>query len=313
MIHSNAAASVDGNPEVRVSMKLPAGAAGDWSSFQREVVVRGRRIVYLDVGAHERTCVLIHGLAASFDYWLENIPALSATHRVIALDLPGFGRSEDPAKHGFDHQLPVFDEFLAELGLGNVDVIGHSMGTLVGCEFAARYPERVRRLILAGGPITSVVDLFNAPLRTLLKKPRVAAFLVEAFTAWIPLPAFVRRWIVKNRWARKLAFGVYVPRPESLSEEIMRGVLTGVGAPAVLPTLREGFGYDYRPALTSLSCPTMIVAGELDNISPPSDAFEFAASNRAVKHVEVLSGTGHCPMFERPDAFNRLMSDFLAA
>lgn len=271
-------------------------------------------MVFLDAGdPNARPCVLIHGLASSFDYWVETIPALSKTHRVIALDLPGFGRSDDIDGHGLDDQLPRFDEFLTELGLGVVDVIGHSMGTLVACEVAARFPHRVRRMVLAGGPITSVVDLFNAPVRTLRRKPQVAAFLVEAATAGIPIPAFVRDLIVKRPTIRKLALGAYLPHPERLSDEIVAGVLVGVGAPAVLPTLREGFGYDLRPALNAVSCPTMIVAGELDKICPPSDAREFAESNAAVQSVEVLTRTGHWPMLEEPTRFNRLMSGFLAS
>lgn len=128
---------------------------------RRDVIVRGRRISYLEAGAGERTCVLIHGLAASWDYWLHTVPALAGTYRIIAVDLPGFGRSENPDNHGIDAQLPLLPEFFDAIGLKTCDVVSHSMGTLVAYELATRYPERVRRLVLSGGPITSVVDLFN--------------------------------------------------------------------------------------------------------------------------------------------------------
>lgn len=279
---------------------------------RRDVIVRGRRISYLEAGAGERTCVLIHGLAASWDYWLHTVPALAGTYRIIAVDLPGFGRSENPDQHGIDAQLPLLPEFFDAIGVKTCDVISHSMGTLVACELATRYPDRVRRLVLSGGPITSVIDLFNHPVRTLLRRPMVASFLMEAITAGLRPPEAVRRLILTRSWARWLAFRAYVPRPADLSTEELSSVLFGIGAPGVLPTLRQGFGYDLRPALTAVRQPTIVINGELDTICPPTDARAFAAANPAVRAVHAIPGVGHWPMLEAPDTFNELVIDFLA-
>jgi pimeloyl-ACP methyl ester carboxylesterase len=276
-----------------------------------DVVVNGRRIAYLEAGRGERTCVFIHGLAASWDYWIHTIPALVETHRVIAMDLPGFGRSENPTAHGIDAQLPVLPAFLDAIGVDRCDVVGHSMGTLIACEFGARYPERVNRLVLSGGPITSVVDLFNHPLRTLYRNPKVVTFLVEALTAGIRPPTFLRRLILTTSWARWIALRAYVPYPAALSIEDVSGMLVGVGAPAVLPTLRQGFGYDVRPALTAVRQPTIIINGERDTICPPTDAHAFAAANNAVRDVHLIPDVGHLPMIEAPADFNDYLAQFL--
>ena len=281
------------------------------TTLRRDVVVNGRRIAYLEAGCGERTCVLIHGLAASWDYWTHTIPVLAETHRVIAVDLPGFGRSENPEAHGIGDQLPMLPAFLDAIEVDGCDVAGHSMGTLVACELAARYPERVDRLVLSGGPITSVVDLFNKPLRTLFTNPKVATFLMEALTAGVRPPEFLRRLILTTRWARWIAIRAYVPHPAAISVQDLAGVLAAAGAPAVLPTLRQGFGYDLRPALAAVRQPTVIINGELDTICPSADAHAFAASNTAVRDVHLIPGVGHWPMIEAPADFNDRLVRFL--
>lgn len=280
--------------------------------LRRDAVINGRRLAYLEAGEGERTCVLVHGLAASWDYWTHTIADLAQTHRVIAVDLPGFGRSETPPAYGISDQLSFIPDFLDALGVDSGDLVGHSMGTLVACEIATRYPERVNRVVLSGGPITSVVDLFNRPLRTLIRNPKVATFLVEAATAGIRPPQFVQRLILAKRWARWLAIRAYVPDPAAISEDDLKGVLDAAGAPGVLPTLRQGFGYDLRPALAAMRQPTVIINGELDTICPPADALAFAATNTAVRDVHFIAGVGHWPMIEAPSEFNSLLMTFLS-
>ena len=128
------------------------------TNWRRDLIVDGRRLALLDTGEHDRTCVLVHGLAASWDYWRLTIPALTASHRVVAVDLPGFGYSEDRGRYGPDELVKVLIELVNQERIDTVDLIGHSMGTVVVSEFAARYPDRVDRLVLTGGPIISVLD-----------------------------------------------------------------------------------------------------------------------------------------------------------
>jgi len=113
------------------------------TNWRRDLIVDGRRLALLDTGEHDRTCVLVHGLAASWDYWRLTIPALTASHRVVAVDLPGFGYSEDRGRYGPDELVKVLIELVNQERIDTVDLIGHSMGTVVVSEFAARYPDRV--------------------------------------------------------------------------------------------------------------------------------------------------------------------------
>lgn len=289
-------------------------AGPDWSSFRRDVVLRRRRIAYLDVGEHPRTCLLIHGFCASSQYWTYTIPKLAETHRVIAIDLPGFGDSELSVDPGPGAQPVIISEFCRTLGIGSVDVVGHSMGTWIGCEVAAQYPELVRSLVLTGGPSVSVVDLFRTPLRAIAKHPKhTTTALVETATAWLPVPPRIAKLIATKPWARRLAFAPYVSHPEQLSTAAVSTVLDGFGAPGALPTIRQGSGYDLRPALLKVHCPVLVIAGTGDNLVPESDIRAFVGADPSNRRLHVLDDTGHIPMLEQSDRFNELVADFLNA
>ncbi|MEV6219663.1 alpha/beta hydrolase [Nocardia sp. NPDC051833] len=278
---------------------------------RHDVVVDGRRVAYVQAGAGERVCVLVHGLGGCWRHWAATIPALARTHRVLAVDLPGFGDSEKPQVSSMGNAVAVIDALRERCGVERIDVVGHSMGTLVACEVAARLPHTVDRIVLAGGPITSVLALFDAPITTLRRDPGLVNFLVEAATAGLPLPSSIQELIARTPWARKLALAPYVPRPDDISPETFGHFLAGVGGPGTLSTLRQGFGYDFTAALT-LTRPTLLIGGELDRIAPAADLRGFAADNPAVQQVEVLSGAGHLPMLEKPDEFNLLVTEFLS-
>ena len=86
--------------------------------------------------------VFVHGLAGCWQNWLENIPHFARSHRVIAVDLPGFGESELPHE---DISIPGYgrfvDAFLGEIGVERAPLVGNSMGGFIAAE-VARQPSR---------------------------------------------------------------------------------------------------------------------------------------------------------------------------
>ena len=92
--------------------------------------------------------VLIHGLSGSGTWWKRNLPALSATFRVTAIDLPGFGSSHPDARLILDEAPAQVAALMGELGIERAHVMGHSMGGLVAAGLAADHPARVDRLVL---------------------------------------------------------------------------------------------------------------------------------------------------------------------
>lgn len=102
------------------------------------------------------TVVLLHGYLASSAYWHTVTEELSHTHRVVAIDLLGFGQSPKPAcsRYDYDAQLASINRTLEETGVeGTFTLIGHSMGSLISLRYARTFPERVDKLMLANMPI----------------------------------------------------------------------------------------------------------------------------------------------------------------
>ncbi len=102
------------------------------------------------------TVVLLHGYLASSAYWLDITRELSQTHRVVAIDLLGFGQSPKPAcsRYDYDAQLASINRTLETAGVSvSFTLIGHSMGSLISLRYARTFPERVHKLMLANMPI----------------------------------------------------------------------------------------------------------------------------------------------------------------
>ncbi len=115
----------------------------------KTVAVRNIHVAYIDQGTGNETLILIHGLGTNAKGWIKNIPALAEKFRVIALDLPGYGRSD---KGYYDYSMSfyaqVITEFMDVLRIENATLVGHSMGGQIAMTAALEYPERVRRLVL---------------------------------------------------------------------------------------------------------------------------------------------------------------------
>src|SRR4051794_6515318 len=122
----------------------------DWRAHRRFVEVAGRRVNVVEMGEGDPPVVFVHGLAGSWQNWLENIPHFAAAgHRVVAFDLPGFGASELPGeKVSIAGYGRLVDTLLDGLGVGPAVLVGNSMGGFIAAEVAIQVPQRVERLVL---------------------------------------------------------------------------------------------------------------------------------------------------------------------
>src|SRR5215210_859870 len=120
----------------------------DWREHLRWVRVQDRWMNIVDIGSGE-PLLFIHGLSGCWQNWLENIPFFARDHRVIAVDLPGFGQSEMPAETiSITGYADAIDELMGELGMEGAQIVGNSMGGFIGAELAIEHPARVERLVL---------------------------------------------------------------------------------------------------------------------------------------------------------------------
>ncbi|WP_345800243.1 alpha/beta hydrolase [Microbacterium sp. AZCO] len=112
---------------------------------------RGATIVTDQHGSGPRTFVLVHGIGMGRSVFADLIRQLASHARVIAIDLPGYGEApEPPLTLTVERNADVVAAFLETHRFSDVTLVGHSMGTQVAIEVAARHPSTVRRIVLAG-------------------------------------------------------------------------------------------------------------------------------------------------------------------
>ncbi|MCA1682951.1 MAG: alpha/beta hydrolase [Actinobacteria bacterium] len=295
----------------RVKAKEAYGAIGrsdwldiDWEAHRRWIRVDGRWVNLIDIGEGP-VLIFIHGLAGCWQNWLENIPFFARDHRVIAMDLPGFGESEMPADEisisGYGRTVEALCE---ALDIDSGVIIGNSMGGFIGAELAICFPVRVERLCLVGAAGLSIENL-----RTQRKKGiRHRAENVVFFNlAWIATrsPAITAR-----PRTRRLILMLVAAHPERLPAELTAELVRGAGKDGFSPALDALCNYPIRDRLNEIACPTLIVWGDKDLLVPVKDAAEFERLIDDSRKV-IYPDTGHLPMLERPARFNQDLRAFL--
>ena len=253
----------------------------------REATVFGRKICYYDTGRGP-TLVLVHGVGGDADQWAFCFDGLAASHRVIAIDLLGFGRSDKPLiDYRIAGYIEVLDRFLAGVGIASASFVGHSLGGWIVAAFALRFPQKVEKLVLndaAGiddGAIAIPVDL-NISSRANLR---------NAFECMIHDKGMVTDELVD------LAYSLHLERGDGYT---IRSVLE------TLTSAREKLD----GKLAALKAPTLILWGEEDAITPLSMAHAF---HRQIvgSRLQVIAQCGHLPPLEKPDAFVAAVTGFL--
>jgi pimeloyl-ACP methyl ester carboxylesterase len=236
--------------------------------------------------------VCLHGLGASWQAWRAVGERLSDDFRVIAVDLPGFGRS--PQLAGGRFPLPEVAERLAatldELGVSRHLIAGHSMGGGVSIVHALARPGDVRAIaLLAPAGLIATGDVrrsWRLPLlhRASRELTRVAAPALGHSTA-----------------LRRRAFARLVADPLALDEQTMRelalgsrlGRSTGAAGTAIVHA-------GLRDRIDRLPIPALVVFGEQDHVIDSSGGPRLAEALPDGRLL-MLPRTGHLPMIERPD------------
>jgi pimeloyl-ACP methyl ester carboxylesterase len=275
---------------------------------QSRTVDLGGPVHYVDFGGPDdgRTILLVHGLGGSHLNWDLLAPLLRRHARVLALDLPGFGRSEPGERRAtVQANVEVLDRFLTEVVGKPVVLVGNSMGGMISILEAARSPEAVSELVLLDAAVPG-------PRRSL--DPLVAAtFAIYA----IPMVGERFLWLRRQRQA-----------PLRRVRDLLR--LCGVDPDAVptevidrsvelLEERRDVIGMDrafliaarsllrllvdprtYRAAMAAVAAPVLMLQGDEDRLVPVDAARDVAHRNPGWTYVE-LDGVGHVPQLQVPE------------
>jgi pimeloyl-ACP methyl ester carboxylesterase len=241
--------------------------------------------------------LLIHGTVVSAVCWEPVIPALAAGFHVIAVDLPGCGRSST-AVGGLDvpAQARRVGEVLDRLGVWRVTAVGHSSGCMAATALAEQRPDILDALVL--------IDM----------GPDLNAEYPENFVAGLIFTPVIGAllWRLRSksavRSAARSGFTLPVQIPDTLIEHIMRVTRRDfVGMTRGLRDYLNERSLPDRIAPTGL--PLLVLFGSEDRRWRASSAQAYRAVPGA--RIELLAGVGHTPMMEDPDRTARLLSEFL--
>jgi pimeloyl-ACP methyl ester carboxylesterase len=258
------------------------------------------RIRYVDYGLGP-ALVLLHGMGASWQWWLESIPSLGQHHRVIAVDLPGFGSSEPlPPPAEMSTHAHTIGDLLGQLDVRSATVAGHSMGGLIALEMATAHRELVRNLVLVGAGGVPMTE----------RRLRIVLVMLRFFCAILRLSFFRRALATKPR-IRRLFLRVAFRDPGVVSPELATQVMPPLNAPGFVDAVAASGRAVRRSVPEKISCPVLLVWGQHDVLSPVHCA-EDMHERLPDSELVILSGVGHTPAIECPKRFNDAVLAFTA-
>jgi pimeloyl-ACP methyl ester carboxylesterase len=235
--------------------------------------------------------VLVHGHPFDHTMWAPQTAAFSAQRQVIAPDLRGYGAS--PATEDLT-ELSVFardiEELLDTLGIEECVLGGLSMGGQIVMEYCARFPGRIRGLLLA--------DTFAAPETAQGRRGReemADRLLREGMKGY----------------ADEVLYRMVAPDAAPEVAAHVHRMMTGTDPRGAAAALRgRARRPDYRPLLPRITVPALVVVGALDTYTPVSDARTLHELLPDAALV-VVEGAAHLPNLERPEEFNTALAGFL--
>ncbi|VXB67049.1 Beta-ketoadipate enol-lactone hydrolase [Pseudomonas sp. 8AS] len=235
--------------------------------------------------------LLVHGLGSSIRDWEYQLPALSARHRLIALDVRGHGRSGKPREA---YSIPAFADDVAalieHLGLERVHLVGISMGGMIAFQLAVDHPELLLSLTIVNST------------------PEVRARNLN------------ERWQLLKRWSlsRLLSLEtigkglgrILFPRPEQaeLRQKIEQRWPQN-DKRAYLASLDAIIGWSVWEHLSNITCPTLVVSGDRD-YTPVAHKQRYVQAMRTARLV-VIEESRHATPMDQPERFNTTLLDFI--
>jgi pimeloyl-ACP methyl ester carboxylesterase len=263
--------------------------------------------------------VFLHGITATLGYYRENLPFFARTHRVVAIDLPGFGRSDKP-DIGYDmaYFAGVVEEILDRKGIERATLVGNSMGGLISMLFALRNPGRIDRLVLVDpAGITAYprrLMLLGVQLLRILRVVDRPASLEDGAEQWER--ALLSPPRVPSE-AVTLLFRLVFPDQPEIAARYIRAYVAAVSSDEypnhLRATLRAGVSvlrHHVGERAAEIGAPTLIVWGARDRLLPVGGA-HVLRSLIAGSRLIIYSQSGHCPMVDQPDRFNADVGRFL--
>jgi len=253
-------------------------------------------IYYRDYGRKDAPAIVfIHGWSCDHTVWRHQVPELRKDHRLIIIDLPGFGLSSKPANVAYtpEYFAEAVNSVMSNAGIKKAVLVGHSSGFAVARRFAIRYPEKTAAICDVDGVF---IDLAWDPKA------------LETFNA--EMDAFMKGLNGKERdkfvrWFVTMTF--YGKTPEPLQKEIMT-LMTKANARAANSAMEEMWRpQEWERAV--IKAPMLAIYAKIPEL-PADEEAQLRAQFPNLTYLE-WDDTGHFIMMQHPERFNKLLSEFI--
>lgn len=250
--------------------------------------IPGTKIWYWDTGGKGQPIVLVHPATGSGLIWVYQQPALAkAGYRVIGFSRRGYYKSDPVDKANAGHASLDMKNLLDHLKIDRFHAVASAAGCSVTLDFALSYPGRIRSMVLSSGAFGTLADkekvygemTRRSRTKGLTEMPPEFREIGPAYRA--ANPEGVKAWV-------------------DLEHKAINGNRLG-------PTNQNEFTF---AALKKVNTPTLLLAGGSD-LMAPSPLHRLMASHMPRAEVQVVAESGHSVYWEQPDAFNRIVLDFV--
>lgn len=236
--------------------------------------------------------LLMNGITMNTAGWTLLMPHLEPHFHVLRLDFPGQGASDKPEqdKYPLTAQADAAAALLAELGIERVQLVGLSYGGMVAQHFTHRHPRRVERLTLAA---------------TLAWSDAVNRYIHESWLACDDAGGYALRFDTGLPWL----FSSRFLASQAALLPALKEATAIVDWPAAVRLSRGVLDHDARNWLSTFHCPTQVLVGNEDRLTPLYQAHLLASSIPHAR-LQVLEGQAHALHLEAPEAFARAVVAF---
>lgn len=253
--------------------------------------IDGHKIRYLESGNSKNTLVLLHGLGASAERWLNVIPLFSKEYSVIVPDLIGFGLSDKPqVDYTPEYFTNFLEQFFTQTGIIRPNLVGSSLGGQIAANYTSSHTDEIEKLILVS-PAGSMTQSTPA------------------------LDAYVMAALYPNEQTAKNAFELMEGSGEEVSQEIITDFIERMRLPnAKLAFMSTVLGLKNSKPITtklgSITTPTLIIWGSIDPVIPIDYSDSFISSIQDCRFFR-MDGCGHTPYVQDPHTFASKVLEFL--
>lgn len=276
---------------------------------ERFLNIDNLRICYVEEGKG-KNIIFIHGWQSSLRVWQYNLGYFVKNgYRILALDLPGYGKSDKPKiNHSIDYFSGILKKIIEKKKMEKVSLICYSMGSFIGIDLALKYPQEIESLVLVGAP---------GDFGALAKRKNLAKFFLSkpllrfiAAFAFLTLKLYLIGKLLTSR-SREESRKLRELTKLRLSLLSLKSPYIHVLHSSAMDVIMRDFERE-KGNLAKINQPVLIVRGEkeiLDLFASPRNC-QYLLSNIRSSKLVTLKNCGHYSMAEDPDSFNKVLDKF---